>query len=219
MHFYRRSIHKKYTLSEEEKKYIKFTAYDTLIELEIKQLPVFRQFCQIIDSTIFILSMQFVAREEGHDEDYFLIGGRGIVMYVQVTGHYIILFDENQTPEQIRWVIAKLIYLVKSGELKKHPNVFFLADHDNVGQSEAFAYQFTCPDIILQECGIKNAADIIERCGIPFFHANRKSNLLKLVTYSKSLQFLEKTLKKNFSSYIDRIKQDYLMVGFNKRER
>lgn len=207
MHFYKRGIHKKDALSKEEEKYIKFTAYDTLIEFETKDLPVFPEFCQIIDSTILIFSMQFVARKEGYDEDYFLIGGRGIAMYVHATGHYIILYDEDQTPEQIRWTISKLIYLIKSGELEKRPNIFFYADYDNVNQSDSFAYQFTCPDIILQECGIQEASEIIKHCKIPFSYANTKSRLLKMRTDSKSLQFLEKTLKMNFSAYINSICQ------------
>ena len=205
MHFYKRGIRRKAALSEEEEKYIKFTAYDTLIEFETKDLPVFPEFFQLINSNIFILSMQFISRKQGYAEDYFLIGGHGIVMYVQITDHYIILFDENQPPEQIRWIISKLISLVKSGRPKERPNVFFRADYDNVNQSETFAYQFTCPDIILSECGIQKADDIIEHCRIPFFHAEVKSNLLKLVTSSKSLQFLEKVLKNNFSAYINNI--------------
>ena len=36
---------KKGTLSKEEEKYIKFMAYDTLIEFEIKDLPVFKYLC------------------------------------------------------------------------------------------------------------------------------------------------------------------------------
>ena len=151
--------------------------------------------------------MQFVAREEGYDEDYFLGGGSGVAMYVNATGHYIILYDEDQTPEQIRWTISKLIYLIKSGELEKCPNVFFFADYDKVSQSDFFAYQFTCPDIILKECGLREADEIIRHCKIHFSYANTKSRLLKMRTESKSLRFLEKILKKNFSEYINDICQ------------
>lgn len=217
MHFYRRSTRKNAALSEEGEKYVKFTANDTLAELEIEQLHVFHQFYQIIDSTIFIFSMQFVTRKEGYEEDYFLIGGRGMAMYVEITGHYIILFNENQTEEQIRWTISRLIHLVKSGDLKKRPNEFLLADYDGVNQSDAFAYQITRPDIILTECGIQKADDIIKHCRIPFFRANRKSSLLELVMPSKLLKVLEKNLKKKFYSYIHQIKTEVLNKMLNKR--
>lgn len=206
MHFYNRKSRKKYGLTKEEEKFIKFTAYDTLIEFGTKSLPVFPDFCQIIDSTIFIFPMQFVAEKEGHKEDYFSAGGRGIVMYVHKTGHYIILYDEQRPSEEIRWTLSKLIYRIKSGQSESSPNIFHYADQGNsLEHCSAFAYQFTCPDIVLHECGIQKADDIIKHCKIPFSYANMKSRLLKKATAFNSLQFLEKVLKKNFSSYISNI--------------
>lgn len=209
MHFYKRESCKKNVLSKEEEKYIKFAAYDTLIEFDISRLPVFKEFYQIIDSTIFIFSMQFVALQEGHPEDYFIHGGSGIVMYVQESGHYVALYDEQMTPEQIRWTISKLIYLVKSGKLENRPNIFHYADKgEALEHCNSFAYQFTCPDIILKECGIDDADKIIKYCKIPFPYANVKSSLLKMVTSAKSLQFVEKILKTNFSAYINKFRKN-----------
>ena len=209
MRFYKKGQDKKNIISIEEEKYIKFTAYDTLIEFDTTQLPVLPQFCQVIDSTILIFSMQYVARQEGHPKDYFILGGSGIVMYVQETGHYIALYDEDMPPEQIRWTISKLIYLIKSGYLEKRPNIFHYADKgDALEYCNSFAYQFTCPDIILNECGIDDTDKIIKHCKIPFPYANVKSSLLKMVTSAKSLQFVEKTLKTNFSAYINKFRNN-----------
>ena len=177
MHFYKRENRKKYSLTKEEEKFIKFAAYDTLIEFNTKNLPVFPEFCQIIDSTIFIFPMQLVARKKGHAEDYFSTGGSGIVMYVRKTGHYIVLYDEQLPSEQIRWTISKLVYLIKSGRLESKPNIFHYADKgDSLQHCISFAYQFTCPDVILNECGIRNTNEIIEHCKIPFSYANIKSH-------------------------------------------
>lgn len=209
MHFYKRGTGRKESLSAEEEKYIKFTAYDALIEFDANQLPVFPEFIQIIDSTIFIFPMQYVARKEGHHEGYFSTGGKGIVIYVRNTGHYIMLYDEQLTPEEIRWTISKLLYLIKSGDLENRPNVFHYADKgERIAHCNSFAYQFTCPDVVLKACGIQEADEIIQHCKIPFTYANIKSRLLKMATNSKSLQFAEKILKKSFSAYISSIRQN-----------
>ncbi len=208
MHFHKKENRRKRPLTKEEEKFIKFSAYDALIEFDAKDLPVFPDFCQIIDSTIFIFPMQFVAEKEGHAEDYFSAGGSGVVMYVRETGHYIILYDEQLDSEQIRWTLSKLVYYIKSGNLESCPNIFHYADHgDSLEHCTAFAYQFTCPDIVLHECGIQEANEIIKLCQIPFSYANMKSRLLKMATNSKSLQFAEKILKNNFSEYISQIRQ------------
>ena len=163
MHFYKRGKGRKESLSAEEEKYIKFTAYDALIEFDANQLPVFPEFIQIINSTIFIFPMQYVARKEGHHEGYFSTGGKGIVIYVRNTGHYIMLYDEQLTPEEIRWTISKLLYLIKSGDLENRPNVFHYADKgERIAHCNSFAYQFTCPDVVLKACGIQEADEIIQ---------------------------------------------------------
>ncbi len=208
MHFYKKGRDENSLLSAEEEKFIKFTAYDTLIEFDVTQLPVLPEFCQVIDSTILIFPMQFVAIQEGHPEDYFIHGGSGIVMYVQESGHYIALYDEQMSPEQIRWTISKMIYLIKSGNLEKRPNVFHYADKgDSLEYCNSFAYQFTCPDIILNECRFDDANKIIKYCKIPFSCANTKIRLLKMVKSAKSMQFIENILKANFSSYINKFRK------------
>lgn len=208
MHFYKKGRDEKSILSAEEEKFIKFTAYDALIEFDVTQLPVFPEFCQVIDSTILIFPMQFVAVQEGHPEDYFIHGGSGIVMYVQETRHYIALYDEQMSPEQIRWTISKMIYLIKSGNLEKRPNVFHYADKGEALEfCNSFAYQFTCPDIILNECRFDDANKIIKYCKIPFSYANTKIRLLKMVNTAKSMQFIENILKANFSIYINKFRK------------
>lgn len=197
------------SLPGEEKKYLRFMAYDTLIDFDEKSLPVFSEFDRFINSSILILPMQFVARMQGHDKDYYSSGGNGIVMYVSASDHYIILYNDLIPEPDIRWTISKLIYLVKSGIADERPNVFHYADYfEGEKHCERFAYQFTCPDVILNECDINSANSIIKHCKIPFSHANVKSKLLKSSINTKSLQMIEKNLLDNFRHYIKRFKSE-----------
>ena len=116
---------KREKISNEERRYIIFAAYDALMEFHEHSLPVLSDdFCRIINSTIFIFPMQFVASQEGLSENYFSNVGSGMALYAASTGHYIILYDEELPSSDIRWTIARLIYLIKSGKLEENPNVF-----------------------------------------------------------------------------------------------
>ncbi len=196
---------KREKISNEERRYIIFAAYDALLEFNEHSLPVLSdEFCRIVNSSIFIFPMQFVAKKEGLTENYFSNAGSGMALYVASTGHYIILYDEKLSPSDIRWTIARLIYLVKSGRLKETPNVFHFSDDCACSDKcNEFAYHFTCPEPILKECNISSASDIIKYCEIPFSFANIKSRLLKSSKSIPSEPTLEDALKTNFSSYID----------------
>ena len=197
---------KREKISNEERRYIIFAAYDALMEFHEHSLPVLSDdFCRIINSTIFIFPMQFVASQEGLSENYFSNVGSGMALYAASTGHYIILYDEELPSSDIRWTIARLIYLIKSGKLEENPNVFHFSDDcADSDKCDDFAYHFTCPDPILKECNISSASDIINYCEIPFSFANKKSRLLKISKYMPSIPIIEKALETNFRSYIDR---------------
>ena len=196
---------KREKISNEERRYIRFAAYDALLEFNEHSLPVFSDdFCRIVNSSIFIFPMQFIARKEGLSENYFSNVGSGMAMYVDTTGHYIVLYDEELPLSDIRWTIARLVYLIKSGRLKKTPNVFHFSDDcADSDKCDEFAFHFTCPDPILNECNISSASDIIKYCEIPFSFANVKSRLLKTSKNISSIPIIEKALENNFRSYID----------------
>ena len=196
---------KREKISNEERRYIIFAAYDALMEFNEHSLPVLsNDFCRIVNSSIFIFSMQFVARKEGLMENYFSNAESGMALYAPTTGHYIILYNDELSPSDIRWTIARLVYLIKSGRLKKTPNVFHFSDDcADSDKCDEFAFHFTCPEPILKECNISSASDIIKYCEIPFSFANIKSRLLKTSKSIPSIPVIEKALKTNFSSYID----------------
>lgn len=193
-------------ISKEEENYIRFTAYNTLIEFGETSLPVLSEFDQIINSSIFIFSMQSISRKLGHSEDYFSIGDKGIGIYVSMTGHHVLLYNDRLPSYEIRWTIARLLYLVISGKLERQPDMFHFADcHEDMERCDIFAYYFTCPDTILDKCEIRSAADIIAHCKIPFSYADKKSRSLGKAanTSIKSLQSLVEILKENFALFIE----------------
>lgn len=196
---------KREKISNEERRLIVSAAYDALLEFDEHSLPVLSdEFCRIVNSSIFIFPMQFVARKEGLTENYFSNAGSGMALYAATTGHYIILYDENLPGSRIRWTIARLIYLVKSGRLKENPNAFLFSDDcADSDKCDEFAYHFTCPEPILRECHINSASDIIKYCEIPFSFANIKSRLLKTSKNMPSMPALETALEANFRLYID----------------
>ena len=204
MYFFKRE-----KISDEERRYIAFAAYNALLEFGEQSLPVLSDFCRIVNASIFIFPMQFAARKEGLTEDYFSHAGSGMALYVASTGHYIILYDEDLPPSDIRWTIARLIYLIKSGRLEETPNEFHFSDDcADSKKCDEFAYHFTCPDHILKECSISSASDIIKYCESPFSFANIKSRLLKTSRGIPAIPMIEKALDTNFRSYIERMKKD-----------
>ncbi len=193
---------KREKLTKEEEYNIKFAAYSTLIDLNERSLPVLSEFTHLINSSIYILPLQFIIQKLGYNKNFFYETGDGVAIYVSETKHCIILYDEQLPDPDIRWTISKLLYLVKSGKLQNQPDIFHYSDcPENIEKCNVFAYYFTCPDVILKECNINNASDIIRYCKIPFLHANRKSRLLNNAADNNSLQSIEKILNTNFSSY------------------
>ena len=199
------SFNKREKLSKEERKYLKFSAYDALIEWNETSLPVSDDYLQKTKHDIFVLSMQFVSVRLGHEENYFSDLGENykdcFCMYVSATKHFLILYNEHLQPNERRWNISKGLSLIKLGVLELHPDTFISVHYDEL-KSDEFSYFYTCPDVILNECDILSASKILKYCDIPFVQANKKETFLKKLIPSKSLQFIEELLKKNFSSFI-----------------
>ena len=188
------SFIKREKLSKEERKYLKFAAYDALIEWDEHSLPVSDDYHQKAKYDILVLPMQFVSLRLGHEETYFSDLGKFysdcICMYVSTTKHFIILYNEHLQPDERRWNISKGLSLIKLGVLESSPDTFISVHYDEL-RSDEFTYFYTCPDIILNECKISSASEILMHCDIPFIYANRKEGFLKRLIPSKSLKFIE----------------------------
>lgn len=194
---------KKNTLSKEEKKYMQFLAYDMLVELNENSLPVMEEYLSACRNGIRIYSMQFAAAQCGEAEDHFILDGCSecFALSVDYADHYLILYNEELPLDKRRWCIARAIALIKLGILDNSPNEYFSIQRDVIHSTE-FSYYFTCPDVILNECGIKKSTDIIKYCKIPFSYANKKSQYMAKATPSKAFRMLEEVIKKNFSAFI-----------------
>lgn len=194
---------KKKTLSKEEQNYMKFLAYDALVELSENSLPVIDEYTSACKHGIKIYSMQYAAAVSGEAEDFFIFEecSECFALYVGRSEHYLILYNDELPPDKRRWYISNALALIKLGMLEDSPNEFFSIQRDPL-HSDEFSYYFTCPDVILDECNIKSPSDIIKYCKIPFSYANKKSMHLTNETSSKTFHTLEKVIKKNFSSFI-----------------
>lgn len=195
MHFYRKEA-----LSEEEQRYIKYLAYNSLVTtVDEKQLPVLSSFPALYSSNIFILSRQHMG-----GPDNFKSCGDGAVMYVSATDHYCILYDEELPESKIRWIVAKLLYFVECGIANESPNSFCRVYSDDM-HTDAFAYQLTCPDVILKECQILTPEEIITYCRIPFEYAYNKARLLCRNESERIFHLLDDILLKNFRAFINSV--------------
>ena len=152
--------------------------------------------------------MQYAATDRGESEDYLILEGCSecFALYVANSDHYLILYNEELPQDTRRWYISRAIALIKLGMLDNSPNEFFSIQRDVI-HSEEFSYYFTCPDVILGECNIKNSSDIIKYCRIPFPYANKKSRYLAKATVSKTFRTLEEMIKRNFSAFIQSFRQ------------
>lgn len=194
----------KQEITPEKQELMKLSAYDALIQLEQEQLPVNTMGIDPKKSNIFILPAQLIADKASRRKKYIASCKSGYVMYTGGTDeHYVLLYDENETDENIRWIIAKLLSYIKLGIARQYPKKYLPVNFLPDEEYEEFAYQFTCPDIILRECNIISTEDIFKQCKIPLKNAKGKSGRISLEnTISCFCSSLEKKLKENFSQFI-----------------
>lgn len=199
-------------LSLEEESFIKFSAYNALIEYEEAWLPVNDRIWNKSQYDIFYIPIKYYGMQEYNDENYFSWIGpeyeKGFGRYISSTGHYLLFYNDNLSYEEQHWQTAKLIALARLHILDDNPDMYYKID-DRDPKLEAFAYFYTCPDIILNECHICTAADIITYCRIPFPYANYKSQNLKEQNMSKAFQHMENILKENFAEFISYVKKQF----------
>lgn len=189
-------------LTKDEADLARFSAYDALLEFKMTHLPILYPEC-VIEEDLKIGYMEDLFGAErkftsGIDDEH------GILLSTS-KGH-ILLLNENSSDEEKRWAFAKLLAFIKLGIAKKSPGEIIPASYQDL-KSNAFAYQFVSPDVILNQCDIQSYKDIMKYCGVPFKISVEKSKLLKNVS-DWTFKYIERVLISNFKIFID----DFLKI-------
>lgn len=192
----------KENLTKDEVDLTRVSAYDALLEYGITYLPI-PYFKCTIDTHLRIMEFKNAYGEErkflkGIDDEH------GVLQFSN--GCYFILLNENSSEEEKRWACAKLLAFIKLGIAKKTPGEIMPASYQDL-KSNAFAYQFVSPDVILNQCDIQSYKDIMKYCGVPFKISVEKSKLLKNVS-DWTFKYIERVLISNFKIFID----DFLKI-------
>lgn len=194
----------------EEAKEICMKAYEALIKYDISMLPAPVEFIP----GILIVSIQVFATACNMSEEKAIrqCGHRGIVYYADEVDKYVILYNYNDPIELRRWIITLGIGYI---ELWKELNLSHLMKRTYISLNNShrtideFAYSFTGPDIVLEECEMNTVEEIIAFCGIPFNHAREKFKRLKIESSDpNSLELrINGIIKDTFSAFIKNMKR------------
>ena len=183
----------------EENAIIKSLAYDALIEYGINSLPVSIQDCE--SSEFFIFSWQQYLRTNEKPIYCDITKYDGLIMSLSKKDkkRYVIFYNEKLPLVSKQWIVARLLYYARCDIADNHPGVFF--PYDCLPESEEFAYQFMCPDVVLETSGIVSAEDIMRYCQVPFGVALRKARYFKNGHDNFIFPALEKVVQKNFGLF------------------
>lgn len=195
-------FYKRGQLSKNVLELAKMASYDMLMAIKAASLPVEFDALTLTQSHIYILPIQYFVQASRLSENHFDFLGSGGTMYLEESGKYCILYDESETEENQRWTLAVLISYIKLGFLDPYPYQYMTLNSIEL-QNEEFAYQLTCPDIILRECGILEGDRIFSACKIPLKNALAKSKHLRLRKESSLFSSVETIIKNNFKKFID----------------
>lgn len=177
----------------------KTLAYDALLEYDIYSLPTHFPICRV--KNIHFLSWQEHLRDNGRTINCDVTKHDGLVMCVErgENKRFVILYDETLTDAYKHWVIAKLLYYIRSGEAEESPGVYFPCDTSP--EAIEFASHFTCPDIVLKKRGILSTEDIMKYCQIPFPDALCKAKYLKNMRDNFAFTALELLIQNRFEAF------------------
>lgn len=193
----------------EETKAICIRAYEALIKYDINMLPI----PIVYNSGILVVPIQTFAYYCNMNDKKAVrrCEHRGIVYYADEVDKYVVLYNNDDPISLKRWVIALgigYIEMWKDLHLSRQMKRTYIALKDSGRVVDEFAYSFTSPDVILKECGINTAEDIMAFCEIPFNNAREKCKKLKirLLEFDHFESRVADILKTSFLDYIEKFK-------------
>lgn len=183
------------------KKLIKLSAYEALLDFQINTLPVdmIKTFNYREDVALYNSSL-FRQVEKWDTNTYIRVFGEyGSLIFSDDFNKYFAFYNDCNPEPIIRWELASLLALLELGIASKDkPIQISCKDGD---YTDTFAYYFTAPDPILIELGVRSSEEIMWKCKIPFNKAYRKSNLLNR-PWADRPTTLDKILKFSFYDFI-----------------
>ena len=193
----------------EEAKEICIRAYEALIKYDITELPIpitYQPDILAVPIQVFAMECHMSNRRAVRDCEY-----RGIVYYADEVNKYVILYNDEDPIELRRWEVALgigYIEMWKELQLSRQMERTYIALKNSQLAVDEFAYYFTCPDLVLQECGIRTPEDIIEFCSIPFNNAREKSKRLKTqpLEFNNFERRVADIIKSTFVPFIESVK-------------
>lgn len=184
---------------------IKLSAYESLIDSRITELPVdlINIFKKRDDVSLY--SFTFFEKVDGWDllTCKRAFGEYGAIAYSCDMKKYFAYYNDHHSEDLVRWELANLLACLELGIASTESSTKVSCSEGDC--TDTFAYYFTAPDVILVESKQSTAADIISACCIPFDKANRKAKKLKLHWAEKKI-YIEEILKRNFKEYISNMR-------------
>lgn len=189
-------------LSAESDDFIRLLAYDLLVRLEIRSLPVRSLRLFEIDKSVQYGSVQYLAEFFNLPIELVLsIGEAGFIYRERKDDiHRDQIFVNKDYPaKQILWNIALAIGAL---ELDIVPYNTLFAIPQNLRSVTDFAYYFLAPDVVLDACKLYSQAELFEYCRLPFQESVKKARRLKHRLRKKKPIGAEKVILSNFEEYI-----------------
>lgn len=189
--------------------YIKNMAYNVLLKQGVKSIPI--SLFDICDKNNILL----ISYQKGNSLIHKLklesqLKNKGFSLYINQ--RYIILFDEKQSFQNIRFVIAHELghiflehfeYIRNIEEYENNIMNDFKMRIEN--DADTFAINLLAPNLILQNLNIKDKRYIAKLCNIPLNLVERSlKNLSNYKIHIKSE--LEEKLYNNFKTFIEKNK-------------
>lgn len=188
------------------KRNIKLTAYNTLLDCGVKTLPVdplkiLKSRCDI-NLNSFTFFEKFGWSMDDFKQAYGTYGGVNFNIKLK---KYFISYNDNNPDILVNWTLACLLACIELGNVD---SVSFLIITCHEGDdSDIFADYFLSPDVILKAAGITSAEDIISECHIPFNKAYKKSKKIQF-SFGGFRNSIDKVLKFSFDEYIESYKNN-----------
>ncbi len=190
-------------LTPESSDFIRLLAYDLLVRLEIRSLPVRSLRLFEIDKSVQYGSVQYLAEFFKLPVELILsIGEAGFIYRERKDGLHRdqIYVNKDYPAKQILWNLALAIGAL---ELDIAPYNIPFAIPQNLRSVTDFAYYFLAPDIILDACKLYSQAELFEYCRLPFQESVKKAQRCKKHhLLKKKPTGVEKIILSNFEEYI-----------------